>query len=296
MNRVNLLKRIARQLIPNTGTVVIVIALLWAQQAGALGLLAPDATSTSTISYQGRLADSAGNPVNTEIGMTFRIYNSATGSSALWTETYSAVSVSDGLFHVLLGSTTPLPNNLFSNNSTLYLGVTVGADSEMIPREQLASAPYAMQANLADLALTVPDGAITSNQLNLNSGIKCLTSETAFNTTARQSVNIPALNLSFVLDKSSKVLIWMDGMARSEQAAPIYEDIQYYLMLDGVAVGGSIDVDTNYWNELKTMQLVSLSSGTHTIGVNVYSFKNASIWMSYQKPYQTCVNYIVIGQ
>ncbi len=163
MNQKELLKRIARQFIPNAGTIVLVIVLLWAQQAGALGFLAPDAASTSTISYQGRLADSSGNPVtNAGLGMKFRLYNAATGGSALWTETYSGVPVNGGLFHVLLGSVTPIPASLFSSNSTLYLGITVGADTEMTPREQLASAPYAMQASQA---LTVPDGSITTAKI-----------------------------------------------------------------------------------------------------------------------------------
>lgn len=161
MNRKELLKRVLHQLIPNAGTIVLVLALFWAREAGALGMLS--STSTTTISYQGRLADSGGNPItNAGLGMSFRIYNTTTGGSALWTETYSGVPVNNGLFHVLLGSTNPLPASLFTSNDTLYLGITVGADSEMTPREQLASAPYAMQANSA---LTVPDGSIATAKI-----------------------------------------------------------------------------------------------------------------------------------
>lgn len=156
MNRKELWSKIGRQFVPNAGTLILVFVLLWAQQAGALGFLSPTSSSTTTISYQGRLADSGGTPVNDTVGMTFRIYNAATGGSPLWTETYPAVQISDGLFHVLLGSTTPLPQSLFSDNDTLYLGITVGADDEMTPREQLASAPW---------ALSVPDGAIGTNQI-----------------------------------------------------------------------------------------------------------------------------------
>jgi hypothetical protein len=153
MNRKAFWNKVGRQFVPNAGTLILVFVLLWAQQAGALGFLSPTSSSTTTISYQGRLADSGGTPVNDTVGMTFRIYNAATGGSPLWTETYPAVQISDGLFHVLLGSTTPLPQSLFSDNDTLYLGITVGADDEMTPREQLASAPWAM---------SVPDKAIGS--------------------------------------------------------------------------------------------------------------------------------------
>ena len=41
----------------------------------------------------------------------------------------------------------------------LYLGITVGTDSEMAPRVQLGSVPFSMQA------MTVPDGSITTAKI-----------------------------------------------------------------------------------------------------------------------------------
>ena len=159
-------RRLARWLLPSPGnalfTLLVVGGLLWATSAGALPFRAPTLVgdSTTTISYQGRLADSAGNPVTTSgVGMQFRLYNTDTGGSPLWEESHTAVPVEDGLFHVLLGSTNPIPVSLLANNSALWLGITVGSDSEMTPREQIASVPYAM------IASTVPDGAITTEKL-----------------------------------------------------------------------------------------------------------------------------------
>ena len=143
-------------------TLLVVAGLLWATTAGALPLRAPTLAgdSTTTISYQGRLADSSGNPITTPgVGMQFRLYNTDTGGSPLWEESHTAVPVEDGLFHVLLGSTNPIPVSLLANNNTLWLGITVGSDSEMVPREQIASVPYAM------IASTVPDGSITEDKL-----------------------------------------------------------------------------------------------------------------------------------
>jgi hypothetical protein len=161
MNRKELFQKVARQFIPNIGTILLVLALLWVRDAQALAALT--AKSTTTISYQGRLANSSGTPVTSAgLGMTFRLYNTTTGGSALWTETYPGVAVNDGLFHVLLGSVTPLDASYFSTYDTLYLGITVGTDAEMTPREQLASAPYAIQAGRA---LTVPDGSITTAKI-----------------------------------------------------------------------------------------------------------------------------------
>ncbi len=142
-------------------TLLVVASLLWAQNVGALNLLAaPNAatTSTGTIAYQGRLADSSGAPLTQTVNMGFRLYSAASGGAPLWEEQWTganSVQVSDGLFNVMLGSLTSIPQNVITGNTNLFLGITVGTDSEMSPRVQLGSVPFAAQA------LTVPDGSIT---------------------------------------------------------------------------------------------------------------------------------------
>ena len=145
-------------------TLLIIGGLLWAQNVGAITLGAPLAatTSTGTIAYQGRLADAGGNPLTNTYNMIFRLYGVAAGGTPLWEEQWtgsSSVSVSDGLFNVMLGSLTPIPQSVITSNSNLFLGITVGTDSEMSPRVQLGSIPYAVQA------LTVPDGSVTKTKL-----------------------------------------------------------------------------------------------------------------------------------
>jgi hypothetical protein len=160
-----------RALLPTPGNVLftlLVIALLfWAQSVGALPLgrpqgFAPTSTSTSTIAYQGRLADAAGAPLTGTYNMIFRLYDAASGGTPLWEEQWTGsngVRVSDGLFNVMLGSLTPIPAALITDHSSLFLGITVGTDDEMTPRVQLGSVPFAVQA------LTVPDGSITQAKL-----------------------------------------------------------------------------------------------------------------------------------
>jgi len=166
--RDHVLRRLARAFVPHPGTFIVTLlavgAVLFAQQAGALPFRAPTLAgdSTTTISYQGRLADSTGDPVNSPgIGMQFCLYDTDVGGSPVdgWCEDHLSVPVEDGLFHVLLGSTKPIPVSLLANNSTLWLGIKVGSDSEMTPREQIASVPYAMMAS------TVADGAITTEKI-----------------------------------------------------------------------------------------------------------------------------------
>jgi len=179
MNRAittNTVTRLARALLPAPSsvlfTLLVVGLVFFAQRAGALPLRAPALAgdSTTTISYQGRLADSAGNPITTPgVAMQFRLYDADTGGAPLWEETHAAVPVEDGLFHVLLGSTNPIPVSLLASNSTLWLGITVGSDSEMTPREQIASVPYAMVASkLAGEGITtdqIVNGAVTTQKL-----------------------------------------------------------------------------------------------------------------------------------
>jgi len=144
-----------RYLVPHPGTLIMTLLLvggvLWAGSVGAIPLRAPAAatTSTGTIAYQGRLADSAGTPITDTVNMEFRLYDVAEGSAPLWSELWTgsnAVRVSDGLFNVMLGSLEPIPQEVVAGNDQLWLGITVGTDDEMTPRVQLGSVPFAVQA------------------------------------------------------------------------------------------------------------------------------------------------------
>ncbi len=147
-------RSIARQIPSTLGAAALVLALLLAaDHVGA----APWKTETTTaprsptgdrlftMPYQGRLTDAAGVPVNNTapgFPMTFALYTQETGSAPVWSEHHPGVPVSDGLFNVYLGSITPLDSVLFDDD--LWLGVTIGSDSEMTPREQLGAAAYVM--------------------------------------------------------------------------------------------------------------------------------------------------------
>ena len=72
-----------------------------------------------------------------------------TGGTAFWSETQS-VSVTDGLFNVLLGSTLALDPDDFTGAT--WLGIKVGGDNEMTPRQRVVSVGYALQTSHADTA------------------------------------------------------------------------------------------------------------------------------------------------
>jgi len=136
--------------------------LLYAQRAGAFpaSQVRTPSSSTSTLPYQGRLTDANGTPLDGTYSMSFQLYNTASGGSALWSEEWDftdAVVVNDGLFNVLLGSLTPIPQNVITGNSSLWLGISIETDSEMTPRVQVGSVPFAFQANRA-YGLAAADG------------------------------------------------------------------------------------------------------------------------------------------
>jgi hypothetical protein len=110
----------------------------------ALGLLAVVTACgpmlQNKMSYQGRLTDSGGNPVNGTRNLTFRLFTSETGGTAIWQETQNGVDVNNGLFNVVLGANTALDEAHF--HQPLYLEVVV-AGYTLSPRQQLLGSPYA---------------------------------------------------------------------------------------------------------------------------------------------------------
>jgi len=100
--------------------------------------VAASAVTTSSINYQGRLTDTAGEPLSGSYTMTFRLYEAASGGSALDTDTH-AVDVTDGLFNTEIDF-----DPEYFDGRGLWLGITVGIDSEMSPRQELRPVPYAL--------------------------------------------------------------------------------------------------------------------------------------------------------
>ena len=121
------------------------------------------------INYQGNLNQDGG-PANGTFNIAFSIYDSATDGTQLWTE-QQPVSVTDGLFNVLLGSSVSFPSELFKAEGDRYLGFKVESDDEMTPRFQLTSVAYALRATQADTAqFTRVAGMSVGNSLDAADG------------------------------------------------------------------------------------------------------------------------------
>ena len=195
------MKNWTKHFIPNVGTLLIVGLLLLAQNVAAQqtigrktqapsgfegatrgsieGALSP---SSMLFSYQGQLLDANGDPVDGSVEMTFSLYHQESGGTPFWTEAYTttqAITVTNGLFHVLLGSLTPIdPADLTDD---LYLELTVNGET-MTPRELLTSVAYAVEAE------TLAAGASTRGDLNVP-GAFSVDGELALGTALRSSGN-----------------------------------------------------------------------------------------------------------
>ncbi len=125
------------------------------------------AAAPTEIHHQGQLLDASDNPINGTVSMEFRVYDASTGGTLLWSESHPSVSVSDGLFNVLLGSSVALSADLFASPPSgglppvgeRYLEVVV-AGQAITPRVRLVSVPYASTAIRVDGDLQTGPGEL----------------------------------------------------------------------------------------------------------------------------------------
>ena len=155
-------------------------------QANAQSLTVPALTP-----YQGRLTDASGNPVADGNGyeIEVRLWPATTGGSApIWATRYSGIAVKSGALNIILGSpsgtpiagatTTDLKTAFTTTNVFIGLTVTKGATgapianpTEVLPRQQILSSPYALKANSAStsdssaFAQSIGDGSVTTSKI-----------------------------------------------------------------------------------------------------------------------------------
>jgi hypothetical protein len=163
-----------------------------------------------TMSYQGLLLGPSGSAVpDGNYSLTFKLYSTSSGGSALWSETQGSVGVSGGLFSVILGSATPL-NLPFDGHR--WLGITVAPNPELTPRIELASSPF---------ALGVADSVVTSGKLAGGTVLRSLNTLTDDVTLAAGS-NItitPAGNTLTISATGGGLTLPYSGSASSSSAA-----------------------------------------------------------------------------
>jgi hypothetical protein len=122
------------------------------------------------LSIQGILKKANGDAVTDgTYNVIFKLYTVPTAGTALWTEEQPAVDVISGIYSTVLGNSTPLT---ISFNQLYYLGVTVGpmGSTEMTPRIQLTSAPYALSL-IGNTNQFPSSGVVIADSVRVNGGV-----------------------------------------------------------------------------------------------------------------------------
>lgn len=121
------------------------------------------------ITYQGKLTDAEGNPLTRTagtIGITVKIYDSATGETALFSENHMP-AVSNGIFNIVIGNLTTGGIDL-PFDEDYWIELVVGGQT-LSPRHRLTCAGYAIRTDVADSLKATAD--ITTSSLTLSGNL-----------------------------------------------------------------------------------------------------------------------------
>ena len=285
--------RLGRFLLTQLGHAAITLAMLAALLVGAArvgaldGVLATAAqrsssSFTTTINYQGRLADSSGNPLDGTYGMSFSLWDAATDGGLVWgPESHAAVPVSDGLFSVGLGSQTSggIPTSTW--NGDRYLEITVGGET-LSPRELIRSVP------IAGIALTVLDGTLASRHVHLDSGAVTPADHLSL-TTSPQTVPGMSANLSPATDQT--YLFYLVAELANRDSSGGYGAATLYVDGVGMSQAAVMSWDAGVGTVAQVYR-VDMAAGTHTVEVRAHSSNGEGA----VQRWQTSLTWLAVSQ
>ena len=133
--------------------------------AVALFLSASALAVPASLTHQGRLLDSSGTALTGAHSITFSLYESASGGSAVWDDTLS-LELDEGYFSTVLD----ISDDSIFDSDTLYLGVAVDGGTEL-SRLPFTSVGYAFRAQNATSAITATNlsgGSIDATEIKVD--------------------------------------------------------------------------------------------------------------------------------
>jgi len=153
--------------------------------------------------YQGRLTNAGGTPINGSRNLLMRLYTTLTGGTVIWQETHNGVQVTEGLFQVVLGQTTPLDEADF--HQPLWIETVVSGQT-LSPRQPLYGAPY---------AFSLVPGAVIKGYIGATETFSSTLTVANFDDGHGVSIYIggtdAAIYASGAIQSSSKSYVWVSG-------------------------------------------------------------------------------------
>ena len=225
----------------------------------------------SLINYQGVLKDSDGVPYDGNATMVFSIWSDSTGGTNKWEETQAIVSVSHGLFNVLLGSSNPVPDSVFLKPSAWLQVIANG--NQLSPRRRIVSVGYAFHSGFCDTALhalSAPpddDWMIDTSGFNIfrltgNVGIGTTSPAEALHVVTSDGSTLYQMQGSngygFVIKRDGDVGVVID---RVNNTAGRYSGIHF--QSSGLSPGGDWDVATRAGD--RHLYFTSMPLGQHVM-------------------------------
>jgi len=219
------------------------------------------AAITKEISYQGKLTNSSGVAVaDGSYNMVISLYTVASGGTPVWTArgtvgspTTRAVTVTNGIFSIMIGDTAAGDNAInLDFNSTYYLGIKVGSDSEMSPRKKVGASGYAFNSDLLDGLDSATSGA--------NAHI--VTTDTSGNLTVSGDVNVNGGDIN-----STTTLTLNPTGNLNFQSSSYYVNESGQMVLNTDETINGIDINAGAISDVTTFSSTYLATGASYVDI-----------------------------
>ncbi len=211
-----------------------------------------DANASAVLPVQGYLTNAAGAPLNGNYNITASIYDVSSGGVALCTDTDS-ITVVNGRFNMAVDYCTSA--DIYGE--AIYLGLKVGADAEMTPRQQLYPVPYAFSLRPGAV---INNTGTTGHALELDGAVSAIAGSTlhAQNTNAA-GISIVGLNSS----TDTTLLVQNNGAGdlikgfgnnggndefRIENNGTIQSEAPTYVFISGNSLVKNLSGDSTRWD------------------------------------------------
>ncbi len=99
--------------------------------------------SAELTSYQGRIFDDSGKPIEGPVTLTISLYDDSLAGNIVWTDQYPAVPINDGLFCVNLSFDGQAVE--FNRIANLFMGLSIDGSEELTPRTRIIATPLSLR-------------------------------------------------------------------------------------------------------------------------------------------------------